>query len=552
MDINLSSTSWLFQGADLPNCSIVNNGTQVIYAFLNGVPRPTDVGLRIEAGKALPTQDFVSSLYLRLNTAGTVPVQIQTVSTGTVPRNAAPRVNMDNVYDYRASFDATIAGGVNTKKVKAIRTGNGMTLAQSAGKLNITSGTTLNSETILRLAENTVIQKFHIPLVWRYAFLLSQRIVNQSFIFELVDIFGDDLAYNATSATAMSINKPAHGLTAEDVGKVCNAGNFGTLLQPSQTVTIASITNADNFVVTAAGLTVGVGTVSLWGFNSIYTIYDGATATSFKVGVRRNGRDFIAGGSSLTSTTTAALMADHIYVTKNNVSFLDAVANVIATNDPRVNRGTIPNNIPDAFVDLICQIRVLNGTVAPASSTTATIDFVSLLDADEPLAVSLISGENASGAPVQTRLSPDSQASITSLPALSTGTNTIGGIFSNASAAAGGVTTNNRLVSSAATTNGTSVKASAGRVYKIRGYNNSAALKYLKLYNKASAPTVGTDVPTHTYALKANDFYEIDIAGAAGYYFATGIAFALTGGSADSDTTALAAGDILGQNIAFL
>jgi hypothetical protein len=39
------------------------------------------------------------------------------------------------------------------------------------------------------------------------------------------------------------------------------------------------------------------------------------------------------------------------------------------------------------------------------------------------------------------------------------------------------------------------VKASAGQVYSLFVSNINAAVRYLKLYNKASAPTVGTDVP---------------------------------------------------------
>jgi len=58
-----------------------------------------------------------------------------------------------------------------------------------------------------------------------------------------------------------------------------------------------------------------------------------------------------------------------------------------------------------------------------------------------------------------------------------------------------------RIPSSAATTNATSAKASAGEVHVILATNTTATVKYLKLYNKASAPTVGTDTPILTIAL---------------------------------------------------
>jgi len=107
-----------------------------------------------------------------------------------------------------------------------------------------------------------------------------------------------------------------------------------------------------------------------------------------------------------------------------------------------------------------------------------------------------------------------------------------------------------RLLSSAATTNATSVKAAAGDLFKVSGNNTVASKRYLKLYNKASAPTVGTDTPVLTFVLPASAPFAIDL-GASGQYFATGIAFAITGAAADADTTAIAAGDIECLNLTY-
>lgn len=100
---------------------------------------------------------------------------------------------------------------------------------------------------------------------------------------------------------------------------------------------------------------------------------------------------------------------------------------------------------------------------------------------------------------------------------------------------------------SAATTNATSVKASAGVIYSIQVGNINAAARYLKLYNKASAPTVGTDTPVKRLLIPGNtagggNNVPVPINGIS---FTTGIAFALTTGIADSDTTAVAANEIL-------
>lgn len=99
-----------------------------------------------------------------------------------------------------------------------------------------------------------------------------------------------------------------------------------------------------------------------------------------------------------------------------------------------------------------------------------------------------------------------------------------------------------RLIS-AATTNATSVKASAGEIGLIVAFNTNAAVRYLKLYNKASAPTVGTDVPVLTLPIPPNNNgFVIPIAD--GLAFSTGIALAITAGVGDADATAISANEV--------
>jgi hypothetical protein len=136
-------------------------------------------------------------------------------------------------------------------------------------------------------------------------------------------------------------------------------------------------------------------------------------------------------------------------------------------------------------------------------------------------------------------------------------TNLVGDIGHQARATTGGIsaaTSINRLVSAAATTNGTVVKASAGRVYKITGQNNSATVKYLKFTN-LTAITVGTSAVVFTLVLPPNTVnggvFEFNL-GDYGVFFGTGICYGITGGAADADTTALAAGDIQHLNVFFL
>lgn len=105
------------------------------------------------------------------------------------------------------------------------------------------------------------------------------------------------------------------------------------------------------------------------------------------------------------------------------------------------------------------------------------------------------------------------------------------------------VTPTTTFTNSAASTNATSIKASAGNVWSIICSNDNASPRYVKFYNKASAPTVGTDVPVIKIAIPASSTVKYD-GGATGIRFATGIALAITTGIADSDTSAVAANEI--------
>jgi hypothetical protein len=93
---------------------------------------------------------------------------------------------------------------------------------------------------------------------------------------------------------------------------------------------------------------------------------------------------------------------------------------------------------------------------------------------------------------------------------------------------------------SAATTNATSLKAAAGTLYTAHVFNSGASPCYLKFYNKASAPTVGTDVPVLVIGVPAGASIDIGIPESIGVAFSTGIAYAITGGIADNNTTAVA------------
>lgn len=95
---------------------------------------------------------------------------------------------------------------------------------------------------------------------------------------------------------------------------------------------------------------------------------------------------------------------------------------------------------------------------------------------------------------------------------------------------------------SAATVNNTSVKASG---CKLAGWvisNSNAAARYVKFFNKATAPAAGTDTPVLTLFVPPGAVItetDLDLS------FSAGLGIATTTGVADADTAAVAANEII-------
>lgn len=96
---------------------------------------------------------------------------------------------------------------------------------------------------------------------------------------------------------------------------------------------------------------------------------------------------------------------------------------------------------------------------------------------------------------------------------------------------------------SAANNNSTLVKGAATAVYQVIAVNTTATLYYLKLYDKVTAPTCGTDTPVATYPLPASATgAALVIPRSVGLGFNSGFGFCLVGGLADNDNTNAATG----------
>jgi hypothetical protein len=104
------------------------------------------------------------------------------------------------------------------------------------------------------------------------------------------------------------------------------------------------------------------------------------------------------------------------------------------------------------------------------------------------------------------------------------------------------VSTKVHFKSSTNSTNATSVKASPGTVFNLFIHNThsgggSGASIAFRLYNKATAPVVGTDVPMIIIHVPSGSSKELNFT--SGITFTTGIAYSITEADALLDATAV-------------
>jgi hypothetical protein len=276
----------------------------------------------------------------------------------------------------RAGF-AEVGSGIVGKAAEEftlLQTGSGMTVNQSAGNLVITTGTTANSETVIRS-----IDTFSGSLLARQKVILSQRIANQTFRYELADLIGAALSYTINSATSVTVTFPTtNPFTAANVGQSVRLSQITGAAGIPGRYAIASVSGLTvNFTV-AAWPASGSGTLTLYGWNYIQLEYSGTTATNASFDAQRRGWN--SGNTTATINTTAS--PGHVGQINFDVftaGFSDAL---VASNTGYqwTNRASRIENVPDPDTVLYLFIVVQNGSTAPASTTTLTTGFIQIED----------------------------------------------------------------------------------------------------------------------------------------------------------------------------
>jgi hypothetical protein len=314
---------------------------------------------------SLTTFGGLRSYLLSSTGAGALSASLPTEATEALPVQPVPQKTT------RIDFDKVVAAnGVDTAQMTLLQTGSGMAVSQASGNLVITSGTTTYSETIIRS-----VLSWKDTFKLRYFLTLSQRIANNDTYIELVDVIGDGLAFTVTNATTIVVTVPNTTFTSANVGQSIYVGALSLASCLSQKATIASVAG-NTVTLTVSGFPgSGSGTCSLFGWNYHHVYYTSNTATQTNWGTQRNG--WTVGDQTVTINTTAS---GHLGIVAHDgakTAYFDQNGNS-GTGTDNSQRGSMTRNVPDTETQLYLQIRVVNGSSAPGSTTTATIDFVEM------------------------------------------------------------------------------------------------------------------------------------------------------------------------------
>lgn len=269
------------------------------------------------------------------------------------------------------------------------------------------------------------------------------------------------------------------------------------------------------------------------GKHSAAWLFNGTTATQAIYSVQNGGLSPLLSGASTVVTTASG----GLYEIEPFADEAWFHSSTIDSNSGRANSYRRHQQTPDPNAKYICRLRWVNGATPPASSTSATIQFIAIQDYAELTAeITAGRGQNIAGQALG--------VNVVTVPALAAGTNAIGDVGvqyrANATGAASTVS-----VLSPATPAVATVKASAGRMVGYYLQNSSAGVRSVKIFN-ATAPTLGTTAAVFEIDIPANGVVNQSIEGGIG--FSTAITYSVTSakGLTDNTATGLAANDVSG------
>lgn len=256
--------------------------------------------------------------------------------------------------------------------------------------------------------------------------------------------------------------------------------------------------------------------------------FDGTTATSVVLETVEDGIGSITTQAVSSQATTAAAAEYALEIRNEDVLLTSSVANSTTSRATTVGRlnTVVPN--PNRSYRMVIWLK---NSGVPASATTVTLSRVLMADIQE------LQAEVGGG---RGNLS-QSQAIPVTLVGTQSQISVNGTVASGPSTSTGGFSSSYHLIA-AAGNNLATVKASAATLGTVVASNASAADRYLKVYNKSSAPVLASDTPIITLLVPAGQTVTVPLP--AGLRMSNGIAIATTTGIAVTDTGALTAADM--------
>lgn len=268
--------------------------------------------------------------------------------------------------------------------------------------------------------------------------------------------------------------------------------------------------------------------------NAVFHQHDGTVATTGQLRVR-------GGGSALDTFANAFGTGFTTIATGSEPNFLCPTTHMMTVETDKINSRCIGQNVlTNTGVQFSYDRVLINPTVryklciivendgVPATSTDWRLHMVSVTDAS------------------RLEISPRNAGSTDQHKAFPVIAHITGGTITNAGTPAAPATP--YILNSAATTNGALIITGTSGLHAFYATNTGETPAFVKLYNKATAPTVGTDVPAMIIPIPAA------VAGVPGvanlftghnaFRFLLGLGIAITGAVADNDTTAVAAGQV--------
>lgn len=367
-----------------------------------------------------------------------------------------------------------------------IQTGPGMTITGPLGGAAAGSGPYLNIASGTTAASKTIIlsrSTFSMPLDLRYQISASQRIANNHLIIGFVQV--DDsgaIVTDTTFSTADEILNARNAVYHKHDGTVATTGQLRVRAAGSALDTLANAFGA-GFTTVATGTTPNF-----------------IASTSYGIMLERDRISARAWGQNILTNTGGQFAYDRLLVNPNRKYKLAIIVENVA---------------------------------APASSTDWRLHLVNILDATRFDVAPRSAGASdlAKAFPVQ--------------GTVVIGSGTITSVTTSGTPLAPATP---YILNSLATTNIALILTGTSGLHAFYATNTGATAAFVKLYNKATAPVLASDIPAMIIPVPAAVGGVPGIAtlpiGHNGFRFALGLGIAITGGVADTDTTAVAAGQV--------